>query len=227
MRLVTWNCLYGPAPAKAALLAPLQPDVVVLQECGRPQAPPPGACVWSGALEHKGIAVLARPPFGLLQGPPAAEDGATSSFLACSVTGPTSFRLLAVWAHPRPDYVADLWDGLDQYGTWLREGETVVAGDFNSSRVWDQPGAPRTHAMLEVRLREEFGLVNAWRAVHPDEPEPATYYQRYLEQHRPFHIDYCFIPEAWTARVRAVSIGSFTDYQAESDHRPLMVEIEL
>jgi endonuclease/exonuclease/phosphatase family metal-dependent hydrolase len=178
-----------------------------------------------GRWSTKGLAVIARPPYQLLEAP--INSDSAGSFLPCLVTAPETFNVLAVWTHRKPNYVAEMWAGLDRYETWIRERPTVIAGDFNSHPQWDRPGRRHTHKALEQRLREEFGLVSAWHAAHPGAPEPATLYQRYLGEYRSFHIDYCFLPEAWTSKLREVTIGSFEDYEGHSDHRPLMIDVEL
>ena len=41
----------------------------------------------------------------------------------------------------------------------------------------------------------------------------------------PFHLDYCFVPEAWVDRLTGVEVGSFAAWP-QSDHRPLTVDID-
>jgi hypothetical protein len=36
---------------------------------------------------------------------------------------------------------------------------------------------------------------------------------------RPFHIDYCFVPQAW------VGSGTYADWAKGSDHRPVVVDV--
>jgi exodeoxyribonuclease-3 len=42
---------------------------------------------------------------------------------------------------------------------------------------------------------------------------------------RPFHLDYCFIPQAWTPHLRGVTVGRHAEWMAWSDHCPLVVEV--
>ena len=100
-------------------------------------------------------------------------------------------------------------------------------GDLNSNVLWDSnhPG-DRNHSAL-VSLLQELGLVSAYHSFHGEahgEESKPTYYFQWKEQ-RPFHIDYCFIPEPWARNVRRVEIGGYEEWKEYSDHRPLLVEV--
>lgn len=73
--------------------------------------------------------------------------------------------------------------------------QVVVAGDFNSSPA---VSSQRRRSLEMFRmLGEEFGLVSADHTFFGvelgHEPHPTFYMNR--RQGRPFHIDYCFVPE--------------------------------
>jgi len=53
----------------------------------------------------------------------------------------------------------------------------------------------------------------------------ATYYFHWKVE-KPFHIDYCFVPDAWLSGLQQVGIGDYTDWKDASDHRPLWVDID-
>ena len=53
----------------------------------------------------------------------------------------------------------------------------------------------------------------------------ASYYHGKKEAN-PFHIDYCFVPEALVDRLTGVEVGRFADWP-QSDHRPLTVVIDV
>lgn len=78
------------------------------------------------------------------------------------------------------------------------------------------------------RMRDELGLVSAYGHVYgenPGEETHATYYHQWRES-QPFHLDYCFVPEAWAGRITDVKVGSFAAWR-QSDHRPITVDIDL
>ena len=76
-------------------------------------------------------------------------------------------------------------------------------------------------------MLSKLGLVSAYHHFFGEEQGSETRPTFYLlwKENRPFHIDYCFIPEAWTADIRSVSVGTYADWFASSDHRPLVVEL--
>ena len=77
-------------------------------------------------------------------------------------------------------------------------------------------------------LKEEFGLLSVYHTFFGIEPgcEPHPTFYMHRTQDRPFHIDYCFIPESWAERIMSVEVGSYSDWTT-SDHRPLTVELAL
>jgi hypothetical protein len=58
--LLTWNCAKGRIDAKAPRLDPLAADIIVLQECARPDATS-DRCLWFG--DNLRIPRQAGPPF--------------------------------------------------------------------------------------------------------------------------------------------------------------------
>lgn len=227
MRLATWNCYRGECHERAGQLQHLDPDVIVLQECGRPEAPATDHCLWFGDNPQQGVAVLARNGYRL-EPYPLDPDRAHSVF-PVQVVGPVSFGLLAVWAMPRPTYVSAVNHGLTAYRDLLGAGPAVVAGDFNSHWQWDARHRDRPHATLVERLGREFGLISAYHAVRlgvePGDEEPTLYWQ--WKETQPFHIDYCFVPSAWVPHIEGVRVGAFADWEGKSDHRPVVVDVRL
>jgi exodeoxyribonuclease-3 len=83
----------------------------------------------------------------------------------------------------------------------------------------------RNHDRL-VRALESLGLVSAYHAFHGvahARETHATYYHRFDLADR-WHIDFCFVPTAWSARIRAVEVSG-PDEHTSSDHRPVLVEV--
>jgi len=224
MRIVTWNCCGGGCLQRAEELLRLEPDVIVLQECVRPEVVDEGKCLWFGENPRKGVGIVARNGYSLEHGPLAV--GISHSVFPVVVQGPLSFHLLAVWSQPRPTYVRAMDAGITAYEAFLQLAPSMIAGDFNSHSRWDATNRTLSHTMLVNRLKAEFKLVSAYHAPEQvaAEGEQATFYWRWKEQ-QPFHIDYCFIPQAWAAHIREVTIGKFVDWQTKSDHRPLLVDI--
>ena len=228
MRIATWNCYRGDCLTRATELAPLDADVAVLQECSQPAGRlARGRCAWFGVNPAHGVGVVARRPFKVMSGPLDAR--LDHSAFPAVVTGPTRFHMLAVWALPRPTYVRALLDALDTYADFLRAAPSIVVGDFNCFTQWRGAPPSRHHVELARRLADDFNLVSAYHAApdhDADAPERPTHFWRWREHH-PFHIDYCFVPEAWAPKIRSVHVGGFAEQHWHSDHRPVVVDLDL
>jgi hypothetical protein len=233
LRLVAWNCDRGFA-TKSERLDSLAWDVAVVSECSPRDADSYAGqagieLVWDGA-GYKGLAVFARPPFRLTLD--ADYEPRLELVLPMRVGGPVPFNLLAAWTKKiRLDgrdarYVRLLHLALDRYQRFIEERPTVLMGDLNSNSVFDREHPASSHTLLVDRL-SRLGLRSAYHhccgELHGAESMATHYFLRKRE--RPFHIDYCFIPEAWLNEAR-VDVGMYKDWVPTSDHVPLSVELD-
>jgi len=228
MRIATWNCYRGSCLERAADLAPLGPDIAVLQECARPESPPTeGRYAWFGVNARHGVGIVARSPYQVTAGP--LNSTLDHSAYPAIVSGPTRFHILAIWALRRPSYVRAILDALDAYAGFLRATPSVVVGDFNCFAHWRGAAPSKNHTELARRLSQDFHLVSAYHnapGYDPDVPERPTHFWQWSERN-PFHIDYCFVPADWKDFIRSVHVGPFSEQHWRSDHRPLVVDIGL
>lgn len=221
MRLVTWNCRRIEIPGAIERLQPLAADLIVLQEC-RPPAGEHERLAWRGTPEGLGVAVACNNPSLRLERLEVPPD-VPATVLPVIVHGPEPFVLIDLWALPKPTYEAFTLSALSAcaIGASL---PVVLAGDLNSTPVVESQR--RTSRAMVRRLQDEFGLVSAYHARlgvgHGLEPH-ATFFER-GQENRPFHIDYCFVPEAWAQRIVSVEVGSYAEWP-DSDHRPLIVDL--
>ncbi len=232
MRIVTWNCCGGACLDRAAELAPLAPDLAVLQECAQPHA---GAAenewLWFGENPRKGVGVVAGAGWRVERGP-VDETVRHTAFpvVVTRTSGGPPVHLLAIWSFREPTYVEAIRSGLDAYAGFLRAAPGVVVGDFNSSPDFAPKTGPRSHGALVAHLHDAFGLASAWhahaaaRGRSPLDETPTLYFR--WQERRPFHIDYCFVPAAWVPAIRDVRVGSFAEWEGRSDHRPLLVDVD-
>lgn len=226
MRLVTWNCCRGPFAKKVPLLDALEPDIAVIQECEKP-AIESESCLWFGDNPRQGVAVCVAPPYRVNRLPEL--DGVPKYIVPIAVTGPVCFNILAVWSKGRQAfrYVEAVVKAVEMYRSLFLASPTVLIGDLNSNVIWDATHPKNLNHTALVELLRSLGLVSAYHAFHGEshghESRPTYYFQ--WNERRPYHIDYCFIPESWSSNLRLVEIGEYETWQRHSDHRPLLVDL--
>lgn len=96
-----------------------------------------------------------------------------------------------------------------------------MAGDFNSHSRFDKKSDKVNHSTLVKRLRDDFELISAYHARFEGEERPTYFHQ--FNPEKPFHIDYCFIPEIFIPGIREVNIAMFDDWKTRSDHHPVVI----
>jgi endonuclease/exonuclease/phosphatase family metal-dependent hydrolase len=226
LRIITWNCHSGSVEQLLDDLAEYQPDVVFLQECTPlDRRRRPGLVCSRRINGRKAVALFAASDacrcrrLRLLSGSGNAAIGAT-------VVTPLPFTAIGIWAQ-KTDYVEDVMRTVRAHRNLLRAAPAVVMGDFNSGTSLTR--TPRQHG-AHRRLLDEFhdlGLVSAYHVYHGidhgDEAH-ATYFHLYKTD-RPWHIDFCFVPQAWTPRLANVAVLDGDVWARRSDHRPLLVDL--
>jgi hypothetical protein len=228
MRLVTWNCCRGPCAQKVGLLDALQADIAVLQECARPAAES-DSLLWFGDNLRQGIAVVARGGYRLKRLRQARS--VPRYVFPVAVSGPHSFTLLAVWTKDKQEYkyIRAAVRAVHLYRKLIESGPTVLAGDTNSNAIWDKQHPVKMNHSALVKKLAGHGMVSAYHTffneAQGNETRPTYYFL--WQQAKPFHIDYCFIPQQWMPAVRQVSVEPFANWKEHSDHRPLVVDIAL
>jgi exodeoxyribonuclease-3 len=225
---------------KFALLAALNPDIAIVAECAKPERVEmqlksftAEGVQWVGDSETKGLAVIAFGEYRLTVD--HRHDPQRKHFLPVAVEGPNRFNLLAVWAFwhrvPKSNSAANgsLVDALDHYRAYLSESPSVVAGDFNNNVRWDKPNR-KGHAHCVSEL-SDLGLHSAYHITRKveqgTEPEPTLYWRNRKIDGPSYHIDYCFIPSAWRAKLAGVKVGDFDAWISSSDHMPLIVDVNV
>ena len=225
MRIITWNCNQALGRKLASLIA-LNPDIAVVQECGRNLVPPAGyTFAWHGINPNKGLGILAKGPVIPLVHPVCER----SAFFFPVYLPHLDLRLLAVWAFnhrvekfdpPRTGMVLDVLDDLKD---WLAPGRSIVAGDFNNNANWDKPGRPNRFVDIATRLNA-LGFVSAYHEESGEalgsETAMTHFWRKSVDT--PYHIDYCFVHRA--LKVSSVQIPDFESWRKLSDHAPVVVE---
>jgi exodeoxyribonuclease-3 len=255
MRLVTWNVnsLRARLPRVLEFLAEHEPDVLCLQETKtEPDAFPHAELAAAGyvAADHSGgrwagVAVVARAALGVaavrrgLDGEPVAEEArwveaTVGELRVASVYVPNGRELASEWYAQKLDF----FDAMAaRVGALTGEGgELVVAGDMNVAPadvdVYDPAAfvdATHTSAPERAALRGvlDAGLVDAFRALHPDEVGYTWWDYRQGHFHRGLgmRIDLTLVTPGVAERLTRVGIER--DYRKgskPSDHVPLVAD---
>ena len=222
---------------KLPALDTLEADIAILPECANRDILGIRAAdfrytsaEWIGRHRHKGLGVFSFGPWSIERYP--GYDDSIEFALPLIVTGPENFHVLAIWAFhpkkrgPRAQYLGPTREAVARYRDFLGSAPSIVAGDFNNSVIWDKPGTACNHAEAIADL-DRIGLHSAYHmhtgAAAGREPDPTLFWTRNAE--KLYHIDYCFIPRSWTARVKGVTVGSAAEWMPISDHAPLTVDI--
>lgn len=228
MRLIAWNANLNNRPRSleetASLLAPLEPDVLVLSEVAAPREGNPLSASWIPG-GRPGLAVIVAP--GLTIHPHPADNDAPPCVGAFSIRGRIAFDLVAVWpvvTTKFPTYDQVLTATVDLFEGVLTSDHAILAGDFNSN-TW-VTSQRSSHPRLVSRLRS-LGLVSVYHHLtgeaHGEEATPT-----YLHGHdpsKPFHLDYCFVSEA-ILQGSALEILQGDDWNQASDHYPLVLDAQ-
>jgi hypothetical protein len=231
MKLVAWNC-QGAYRRKARPVANFRPDIAVISECESPErlrfergVHAPASVAWFGdSPAKKGIGIFSYT--GLRFELYERYDPSIQYCIPLRVLGGPPLHLLAVWAMPHRDrrhsYVGQLHLALEAYGPFIRACDSVLMGDFNSSTVFDRKHRANTHSALVERLAADaFVSLYHHRSgdAHGRERRPTWYL--YRREEFVYHLDYCFVPQAWLPRLAAFRLGSRAHYSRYSDHCPL------
>lgn len=233
MRFVIWNCAMSLHTKWDGLLS-LRPDIAVIAECAEPSIlwsklkyEPVCEVQWVGDNRNKGLGVFAFPGFSL--GRDNSYDTNFKQFLPVNVLGKLSFPLLAVWSFngrrkdaPRSSYSAETISAIDYYQHFLCNCNSVIAGDFNNSDVWDHQCKTNNFSAISFRVKR-IGLKSAYHdfkgVPFGSEPDKTLFFRKSALE---YHIDYCFIPQGWNAN--DVVVGRRDNWIVISDHAPLLVD---
>lgn len=237
MRLITWNC-QGAFRKKADIILSQRPDILVVQECEHPDklvfnssTQQPNDFHWYGDSIHKGLAIysFSNYKFELLP----YFNSAFRYILPFRVTGHgQTFTLFAIWAMSNKEnyvarYIGQIWLSINHYITLL-ESPTILIGDFNSNKIWDNKDRVGNHSDV-VRKLAEYNIHSVYHrhfnAEQGQEKHPTFFLQR--NQNKPYHIDYCFASSDIVDKVKKVEIGSYENWITLSDHTPLIIDFEL
>ena len=234
MRLVTWNCRVGAFRRKASHVAPLRPDILVVQEV----EPIDGELLFDGDLQPTyrdriGDPAFPRRGIGMFSythttlGSVDAADPVYCFRRYQAKRGDVPFQVVGVWTvatKPRGTSYRQAHLGLQRHADWIRQLPTVVLGDFNANASFKGSAWRQL-----IELVEALGLKSAYHGFFAEEfgaeTRPTHFHKG--KEGAPFHLDYCFLPSTWVERIIRVEVGTHTHWHRVSDHAPLVVDLEL
>jgi exodeoxyribonuclease III len=230
MRIVTWNCQTG-FDKKADALLSLNPDVAVVQECSEKSTlafrQRGYESLWFGSNSLKGLGVFSREDWSIR----ALSQPEQKWIVPVEVDAPIPFTLIAVWAcrtgiNKADNYVGLIYQALMSYTEWFNGTPVILAGDLNSNKIWDCERVVGNHSDV-VRILAERGLVSGYHEFFGEAQgaESRPTFNLFRHSHRPFHLDYIFLPQEWAQRLKTVDVGEYERWSKLSDHCPVTVEI--
>jgi exodeoxyribonuclease-3 len=253
--IVTWNVnsLRARLPRVLEFLALHRPDVACLQEtkCAPDQFPTAELAAAGYRASHHsagpwaGVALLAREPLALsdpsagLPGEPAADEArwceATIGGIRLVSAYVPNGRTLDSPEFPRKlEFLEAAARRTEELGG---DGPMVLCGDMNiapaDADVYDPAAfAGGTHVTAQERARLaailDTGLIDAYRQLHPDEPQFTWWDYRAGHFHKGFglRIDLALVSRELADRVLSCGIDrNFRKGQKPSDHAPLLLEL--
>jgi len=233
MKLITWNC-QGAFRKKADTILKLQPDILVVQESEHPdrltfstKAKRPNDIYWYGDNVHKGVGIYSYSDYKFELIPEFSTS--FRYVIPLRVTGHGQrFNLFAVWAMDNKEnraarYIGQVWNAINHY-TSLLDGPIILAGDFNSNKIWDYKDRVGSHSDV-VRKLADNNIHSIYHRHYKEEQGKEKHPTFFLHrnQNKPYHLDYCFASAGIADSVQKVEIGRFQKWIAHSDHLPLKV----
>jgi exonuclease III len=210
-------------------------DIYVIQECENPNESESkdykhwaSNYVWIGDSKNKGLGIFAKQEINLqkLNWPNSFKGHPVKHFLPCRVNH--EFDLLGVWTHknnsPNFGYIGQFWKYLQLNKEKL--GKTIIAGDFNSNKIWDEWDRWWNHSDVVEELKS-IGIESFYHLKSNEnqgqESCPTLYFQKNTA--RTYHIDYIFGSKNYLNRIEKIEIGKAEDWLKLSDHMPIYCEI--
>lgn len=234
VRIVTYNFLKGGGPPRNAwrLLAQLQPDIILGQECRPGPGNPYAACLWAEAnTGHWGTGLFQRRKTIRPIAIPGFEGWVTGGELRRSAWL-TSRPLLIFSIHcptRKQSYLRTMHDILDAIAPSAAGADLVLGGDFNVAagvRVsGDRVPFSNGERLLLERLAQEFELMPCWQTMHPNLPLAQTL-RWTRDRSTPYHCDGIFAPRSWRSRLVRCEVIAGPEWDALSDHNPVVADFE-
>ena len=246
MKIVSFNMHFGgktgPNNSWQRLIAEVAPDIVFAQESFHPEEYLSAEAlaqftepVWKSVPGRKwGSAILSKnhqlEPV-TLQG---FEGWVVGAEIPDLVVGGIEQRALVFSIHaPSPGpYEPVVKAILDAIAKRWSKTPMIIAGDFNVTTAFrhsaEKVPPPKNTAgerKFLNRMRREFGMMNAWQVLHPNEDLPQTL-RWSKDPVPPYHCDAVFLSHAHLAHLSEATIENSGVWSEMSDHNPIIVTLD-
>jgi exodeoxyribonuclease-3 len=254
MKIVSWNVnsLKVRLPHLEEWVKLAQPDVLALQETKLEDTAFPHAAIEalgyghravSGQKTYNGVALLSRQPIADVQVGIPGFDDPQRRVIAGTVDGVRVVDLYVVNGQEvGSEKYAYKLDWLARLHAWLaeeiaRHPRLVVLGDFNIApadidvhdpAAWHEQVLCSTPEREALRAVEALGLVDSFRALHPDAQQFSwwDYRQGAFRRNIGLRIDLVLVSQAMRGALAGAGIDRVPrTWERPSDHAPAWIEL--
>lgn len=236
MKVIVWNCNMA-FRKKAESILTTMPDILIVPECEHPdklifknEVQKPRDLFWFGQNLNKGLGVFSYSDFKIKLH--SVHNPEFKYVLPLSVSNSTiEFTIFAIWAQKPQNhdcYTEQIWNAVHFYSNLLNKENVILAGDFNSSSIWDKPNRVYNHTNLVNFLKNkniQSTYHNFYHQEQGKENDSTLFMHRKID--RPYHIDFCFASNNLINKIKNVEIGKYENWIKYSDHLPLTVTFEI
>jgi hypothetical protein len=220
--LATFNMLRGGGRRvnPAQVLRDTEADLLMLQEAATLDAVA-APSVWQPIQSRRwGSAIVAR--IGRLERLPIPRFDGWVAAARWEVPGRRSLIVVSVHAPSGlGGYAGRVHDILDALAAVAAAPgiaeDVIIGGDFNIciSKRHHTGGVARAREQeVQLRLREEFGLINCWDTLHA-RTQPAQTLRWTGNTCVPYHCDGLFVPAAWGTALRSCVVRNNRRWRAQ------------
>lgn len=236
MKVITWNCNMA-FRKKLPVVLNLNADLLIIPECENPEKlklakaiTKPVDSFWYGDNPNKGIGVFTYNDFKIEE---IKNHNPEFRFIIPLLISSQKieFVLLAIWCQ-KPEksdnYGTHTWNAINFYSDLLKNKKVIIAGDLNSSSIWDKPNRKANHSNIVNKLKKK-GIQSTYHLYNNQGQGKEKCATLYLHRkiNRSYHIDFCFASDFFIQRLEKVEVGKYEEWTIYSDHTPLIIDFKL
>lgn len=241
MKLLTFNLLYGGKKKEinywAEMMNSFQPDIIFSQETNPPHLyfsndssmTLDNSTIYGVTKSGWGSAIYVKDNSIEPISVPGFQGWVVGGKLKKPFMGQKSLFVFSVHTPSPGPYDKNTFAILDAMKEIVGEHELVIAGDFNMTTAFrhesEELKLNKSEYEFITRMRKDFGLVNSWQVIHPNENLPQTLRWN-NDKVKPFHIDGIFVPCSWIRYIEKCEIIDKEPWNTMSDHNPILLSLD-